>query len=77
MLPKEGIHIVTDAIAELLADLAYSVQPGDQGVPSVGWQRICNGESLLEYAHQSGEVGFVFISDGATKPSSLLAVENH
>jgi hypothetical protein len=36
ILPKEEIHIITDAIAELLADPGYSIQPGDQGVPNVG-----------------------------------------
>jgi hypothetical protein len=53
---KEEIHTVTDAIAELSADPGYSIDPGDQGVANVWGQRICDVESLLEYAHQCGEV---------------------
>ena len=75
VLGKDEIHIVTDSISELLADGVYSIQPGDQGVPAAGGQRICSGESLLEYAHQRGEVVLVFISNVAAEPGSLFAIE--
>ena len=33
---KQGVHIVTDAIAEIVADGARAVQPGDEGAAFTG-----------------------------------------
>ena len=63
VLGKDGIHVVSDAIAALVADGANSIQPSDEGVPAGGGQCGRDHESLLEHADQSIEVAFVLIAD--------------
>src|ERR1700689_1646162 len=69
-------HCVTNAIAEILADDAYLIQPRDQFVAAAGRQGIRNNDSLLEHIKQRFEVAFIVIAKIATKAGCTLAVEN-
>ena len=33
---KQGIHIIADTVAEVVADGTYLVEPGDQGIAVAG-----------------------------------------
>jgi hypothetical protein len=33
---EQGVHIVADAVAEVVANSAYSIEPGDQGIAIAG-----------------------------------------
>ena len=48
VLRKDIVHAVSDAIAEIVADVAYLIQPGVEGVPTVDGQCNRNGMGLLE-----------------------------
>ena len=36
VLRQQGVHIVADAVAEVVADRAYLIKPGDQGITIAG-----------------------------------------
>ena len=76
VLRKKVVHVVSDAIAEIVADLAYSVQPRNQGIPAVIRQFIRNGESVLEHTYQGVEIALVVVAEVAAESDCPLAIEN-
>ena len=74
---KDIVHAVSDAIAEIVADIAYLIQPGEEGIPAVDGQCNRNGMGLLERMYQCVEVTLVIVSELAREPRRPLAIENH
>ena len=74
---KKEIHVFTDAIAQSMADAAYSIESGDQGRLAGIGQSLRSVESLPEHAHQCVEVDLVVIAGIVTKPGALFAKEHH
>ena len=74
---KEVVHAVTDAITEIVADVAHSIQPGEKGILTVGGQSRHCGKGLLERMYQCAEIALVVVSELGTKAGSPLAIEHH
>ena len=74
---EQGIHIVADTIAEVVADDAYSIEPCDQSIAIAGRQLGDGLQSLFEHADQCIEVTIILIADIVAESCSALAVEDH
>ena len=73
---EQGIHVVADAIAEVVADEAHAVQPGDQNI-AIGRSEVPNDvESLFEHADESVEVPFVLIAEIVAECGRAFTVED-
>ena len=77
VLRKDIVHALSNAIADIVADVAYLIQPGKEGVPAVDGQCNRDGMGLLERMYQGVEVTLVIVSVFATEPRRPLAIENH
>ena len=74
---KQGIHVVADPIAEIVADDAYAIQPDDEGI-AIGRRELPNDlQNLFEHVDQCIEVALILIPDIVAVSSSAFAVEHH
>jgi len=76
-LGKQNIHVITDAIADPMANIPHMVEPEEKYIPDVTCQYVRGFESLPEHSHQGMEVGCVVMAHGSRESGRALAVENH
>ena len=74
---EQGIHIVADTVAEVVADDAYCIEPRHQGILIAGRQLGDGLQSLFEHADQCIEITIILIPDIVAESCSPLAVEDH
>src|SRR5215472_4914352 len=77
MPSKQGIHVVANAIAEVVAYDAYAIQPGDEGIVIERWELTNDLQSLVEHSDQCIEVAVILIPDIVAVSCSAFAVEHH
>ena len=77
MSGEQGIHVIADAITEVVADEANAIQPGDQNI-AIGRRQLADDlESLFEHADECIEERFVLIAEVVAESGGALAVEHH
>src|ERR1700693_1650106 len=74
---EQGIHIVADTVAEVVADDAYSIEPCHQGIAIAGRQLGDGLQSLLEHADHCMEITFIMIPNIVAESCGPFAVEDH
>jgi hypothetical protein len=74
---EQGIHLVADTIAEVVADDAYSIEPCHQGLTIAGRQVGDGLPSLFECVAQRIEITVILIADIVAEARSPFAVEDH
>jgi hypothetical protein len=74
---EQGIDIVADTVAEVVADDAYSIEPCHQGITIAGRQLGDDLQGLFEHADQCIEITVILIPDIVAEPCNPFAVEDH
>jgi len=74
---EQGIHVIADAITEVVTDEANAVQARDQNIAIRCRQLTDDLESLFEHADECIEERFVLIAEVVAESGGALAVEDH